>query len=108
MDAAYFRSRALRARAMANEGDDPRLSRMLLDVAQEFEEEADLIEAVANRQARPADAGGRSVPGGEAKEEPAAQAGEASRPAWNKADSKASSPLSFVEIGSRSNASSAS
>ncbi|HQT76136.1 MAG TPA: hypothetical protein PLD10_03705 [Rhodopila sp.] len=52
MDAAYFRSRAARARAMAQNGDDIRISGMLLEVANELDAEADLIEAEAKAKAR--------------------------------------------------------
>ena len=49
MNAAHFRNRAARARAMAQNGEDIRLSRMLLDVANELDAEADLIEAEARQ-----------------------------------------------------------
>jgi hypothetical protein len=89
---------------MATEGDDLRLSRMLLDVAQEFEDEADLMEAMTRPVAPIRHDGDNRA---DAQGSPPAQDGEASLPARNSADSKASSPLSFVEIGRRSNASSA-
>ena len=50
MDAMYFRNRAAEARAMARNGEDIRLSGMLLDLADELEAEADLIEAEARNQ----------------------------------------------------------
>ena len=47
MSATYFRQRAIRARQMAEFGEDLRLTRMLLELAGEFDAEADLIEAEA-------------------------------------------------------------
>jgi hypothetical protein len=49
VDAAYFRSRAERAREMARSGEDVRLTQMLLEVAAEMDAEADAIEASAQR-----------------------------------------------------------
>ena len=51
MDALHFRTRAAKARMMAENGDDVRISRMLLDVADELDAEADLMEAEAATQA---------------------------------------------------------
>jgi hypothetical protein len=45
MDATHFRLRAARAREMAQNGDDIRLSRMLLEVASDLDAEAEAIEA---------------------------------------------------------------
>ena len=53
MDALHFRTRAAKARIMAKNGDDVQLSRMLLDLADELDAEADLMEAEAMTQAIP-------------------------------------------------------
>ena len=45
MDAIHFRQKAANAREMAQSGDDIRLSRMLLEVALDFDAEAEAIEA---------------------------------------------------------------
>ncbi len=47
MDAAHFRHQAEHARAMAELGDDPLLTQMLLDVARDLDAEADAIQAKA-------------------------------------------------------------
>ncbi len=47
MDAIRFRQKAARAREMAQSGDDVRLSRMLLEVAIDLDEEAEAMEAQA-------------------------------------------------------------
>ena len=47
MDATHFRQRALEARRLATQGEDPRLAAMLLDLAQDMEDEALLIDAQA-------------------------------------------------------------
>jgi hypothetical protein len=51
LDALHFRKSAARARIMAQNGDDVRISRMLLQLADEMDAEADLIEAEAQAQA---------------------------------------------------------
>ncbi len=54
LDATHFREQAARAREMAQKGDDIRLARMLLDVASDFDAEADAIEAqTATKHSRP-------------------------------------------------------
>lgn len=45
MNAAHFRKRAATARELAKSGDDLRLSRMLLEVAEDLEAEAEAMEA---------------------------------------------------------------
>jgi hypothetical protein len=51
LDALHFRNSAKRARIMAQNGDDLRISRMLLQLADELDAEADLIEAEAQTTA---------------------------------------------------------
>ncbi len=46
MNAGHFRQRAAKAREMAQTGGDFRLSRMLLDVAQDLDAEAEAIEGI--------------------------------------------------------------
>ena len=53
MDATHFRQRALEARRLATQGEDPRLAAMLLDLAQDMEDEARLIEAQVVLAQRP-------------------------------------------------------
>jgi hypothetical protein len=46
LDADHFRQRAARARELAQSGDDVRLSRMLLEVAEDLDAEAHAMETV--------------------------------------------------------------
>jgi hypothetical protein len=52
LDAAHFRQRAMRAREMAQSGDDVRLSRMLLEVALDLDAEAEAMEAGGTAERR--------------------------------------------------------
>jgi hypothetical protein len=52
MDAAHFRKRASEARAMAGLGEDVTLMKLLLEVANDLDAEADVIEAGMDRDRR--------------------------------------------------------
>jgi hypothetical protein len=52
MDGSHFRNRAAEARRLSALGQDPELSHLLLEVAQELDSEAALIEAGVSRDRR--------------------------------------------------------